>query len=119
MCGIALLIGRDLSAADAEYFEAMIGGIVQRGESLEQERGPTTLLATSRLKIVDRARAQQPWRSADGRYSLCYNGEIFNHAELRGRLEAEGVRFRSMRVPRAVSALISEARCRRPPVRTQ
>jgi len=96
MCGIALLIGRDLSAADAEYFEAMIGGIVQRGESLEQERGPTTLLATSRLKIVDRARAQQPWRSADGRYSLCYNGEIFNHAELRGRLEAEGVRFRSM-----------------------
>jgi len=95
MCGIALLLGPSLSEADHRRFDAMAAGISQRGESMEEEREPTSLLVTSRLKIVDRDRAQQPWRTGGGRYSLCYNGEVFNHAELRARLEAEGVAFRS------------------------
>ncbi len=95
MCGIALLLGPPLSEADHRRFEAMAAGISQRGESMEEEREATSLLVTSRLKIVDRDRAQQPWRTGGGRYSLCYNGEVFNHAELRERLEAEGVVFRS------------------------
>ena len=95
MCGIALVLGIAMGADDQRRFDAIVAGIEPRGESLEEERGPDGLLATSRLKIVDRERAVQPWRDATGRWSLCYNGEVFNHAELRRRLGAEGRALRS------------------------
>jgi asparagine synthase (glutamine-hydrolysing) len=89
MCGIALLIGPD-SASAGVAFDRMVAGIRSRGEVLETDRTETALLATSRLCIVDRERAVQPWTSPDGRWALCYNGEVFNHAELRSRLSAQG-----------------------------
>jgi asparagine synthase (glutamine-hydrolysing) len=95
MCGIALALGRSLSTTDNQRFDEMANGISPRGESLEFERGSDALLATSRLKIVDRDRAVQPWQASSGHHSLCYNGEVFNHAELRSRLEAEGHPLRS------------------------
>lgn len=96
MCGIALLLGRDLSDTDRRRFDAMVSGIEARGESLEQDRGTDALLATSRLRIVDRQHAVQPWQDPSGRWALCYNGEVFNHAELRLRLQGEGRTFRSV-----------------------
>ena len=95
MCGIALLLGASLDESDQRSFDSMVAGIAQRGESLEEERSHQALLATSRLKIVDREHAIQPWRTGSGRYSLCYNGEVFNYADLGKRLIAEGVVFRS------------------------
>ncbi len=89
MCGIALLLAPDANRFRAT-FEQMVAGIRCRGESLETSTDPGALLATSRLKIVDRERAVQPWTSADARWALCYNGEVFNHAELRTLLEAQG-----------------------------
>ncbi len=89
MCGIALLIGPDSPSAGV-VFDRMVAGIRSRGEVLETDRSETALLATSRLCIVDRERAVQPWTSPDGRWALCYNGEVFNHAELRRRLAAQG-----------------------------
>ena len=54
------------------------------------------LLAHVRLAIIDLDHhADQPFRSADGRYYLAYNGEIYNYVELRGELESKGVRFRT------------------------
>ena len=89
MCGIALLVG--LTDAEAGgTFDRMVDGIRSRGEVLECNRGPGALLATSRLRIVDRERAVQPWASADGRWVLCYNGEVFNHGDLRAQLIAQG-----------------------------
>jgi asparagine synthase (glutamine-hydrolysing) len=94
MCGIALLIGP--GAADARAtFDLMVTGIAGRGESLETSYADTACLATSRLRIVDRDRAVQPWSSPDGRWVLCYNGELFNHGELRRRLIGEGRAQRS------------------------
>jgi asparagine synthase (glutamine-hydrolysing) len=95
VCGIALLLGPSLDAADRVRFEAMTAGIQQRGESLEAEPTERSLLVTSRLKIVDRDHAVQPWETRSGRHSLCYNGEVFNFGELRARLAAAGVEFRS------------------------
>lgn len=53
-------------------------------------------LAHRRLAIVDLTPGgHQPMLSADGRYVLVFNGEIYNHAELREELVRDGVRFRS------------------------
>ncbi|MDR1360649.1 MAG: asparagine synthetase B, partial [Deltaproteobacteria bacterium] len=57
-------------------------------------RAAALLLGQTRLSIIDLSSAgHQPMRSADGRYTLIYNGEIYNYPELRAELEAEGARF--------------------------
>ena len=53
------------------------------------------LAGTQRLRIVDRERAAQPWLSPDGRWLLCYNGEIFNYRQLRAELAGLGRELRS------------------------
>jgi asparagine synthase (glutamine-hydrolysing) len=51
-------------------------------------------LGHARLAIQDvSARADQPMRSADGRYVIIYNGEIYNFPEVRRRLQEHGVLF--------------------------
>jgi asparagine synthase (glutamine-hydrolysing) len=51
-------------------------------------------MAHRRLSIIDLSeRGRQPMISADGRYALCFNGEIYNYKELREGLIKRGVRF--------------------------
>jgi asparagine synthase (glutamine-hydrolysing) len=53
-------------------------------------------LGHRRLAIIDLSpMGQQPMISADHRYVLSYNGEVYNYRELRADLEAEGAWFRS------------------------
>jgi asparagine synthase (glutamine-hydrolysing) len=53
-------------------------------------------LAHRRLAIIDLTEAgAQPMRSADGRYTITFNGEIYNYPALRATLEKEDVIFRS------------------------
>ncbi len=94
MCGIALLTGADAGAHYAS-FAAMMAAAAPRGEVEETLADGDLLIGTHRLRIVDRDRAVQPWLSADGRWALTYNGEVFNFAELRSRLIAEGRTLRS------------------------
>ena len=47
-----------------------------------------------RLSILDLSEAgNQPMQSADGRYTLVYNGEIYNYKEIRQELEQKGIQF--------------------------
>jgi asparagine synthase (glutamine-hydrolysing) len=56
--------------------------------------GPVSLGAR-RLAVVDlSATGRQPMRSADGRFTLVFNGELYNYDELVQRLLARGVRLR-------------------------
>jgi len=53
-------------------------------------------LGHRRLAIIDLLpEANQPFASSDGRFLLVYNGELYNHRELRKDLERQGVRFRT------------------------
>lgn len=94
MCGIALLVGPGAQQQQAT-FAAMLATVAPRGEVEESLHDDEALLGTHRLRIVDRDRAVQPWQSADGRWALSYNGEIFNFSELRTQLLADGVELRS------------------------
>ena len=52
-------------------------------------------LGATRLRIVDLGGGDQPMYSADRDKAIAFNGEIYNHRELREELEAEGIRFKS------------------------
>ncbi|WP_089154179.1 asparagine synthetase B family protein [Micromonospora sp. NBS 11-29] len=92
MCGIALSIGPE---ADPATFRRMLAALAPRGEVTETRRENGLLAGVCRLRVVDRDRAVQPWVSADERHLLCYNGEVFNHHELRAVLTRLGHRFRT------------------------
>jgi asparagine synthase (glutamine-hydrolysing) len=92
VCGIALVAG---PAPDRTLFRQMLASLAPRGETEETYEDESLLAGTQRLHIVDRERAVQPWASPDGRWLLCYNGEIFNYRQLRSELIGLGRELRS------------------------
>src|SRR5271156_2468633 len=92
MCGIALIVG---PGGDGALFHQMLDSLAARGEVEETHLESGLLAGTHRLRIVDRERAVQPWLSPDGRWLLCYNGEIFNYRHLRAELIGLVREFRS------------------------
>ena len=75
----------------------MIEGILHRGDISDPvvSPWPGTAMGTRRLRIVDAEHGGQPMCSADGRILVSFNGEIYNHREVRRELEAMGVAFRT------------------------
>jgi asparagine synthase (glutamine-hydrolysing) len=97
MCGIAGVLHLDGSPVEAAVVEAMGEAVRHRGPDGHGAltEGPVGL-AHRRLAILDLTdAARQPMRTADGRFALVYNGEVYNFAELRAPLERGGVAFRS------------------------
>jgi asparagine synthase (glutamine-hydrolysing) len=96
MCGIAGILssGRSLDDRSA-VLDAMLSALTHRGPDDEGRvhRPSKALIGHRRLAVIDIAHGQQPMCSADGRYTLTYNGEIYNYLELRQALVAEGVTF--------------------------
>lgn len=93
MCGIAGFLG----SPDRTLLEAMRSEIEHRGPD---QRGvfesPECSFAHVRLSIIDLSEAgKQPMVTPDGRYTVVYNGEIYNHLELREKYASEGWVFQS------------------------
>jgi asparagine synthase (glutamine-hydrolysing) len=96
MCGIAGFVDLRGAPADAALARAMIDRVRHRGpDEHGAYRDGACALAHVRLSIVDLAAGQQPMTSGDGRYCIVFNGEIFNHAELRAGLLARGRQLRT------------------------
>jgi asparagine synthase (glutamine-hydrolysing) len=95
MCGIAGYIGQNQTDG-RRFIERASRKMAHRGpddEGIFEERG--IVLGHRRLSIVDLTSAgHQPMTSADGRWTLVYNGEIYNHEALRANL-ANRWEFRS------------------------
>src|SRR6185503_8350014 len=79
-------------------------GVAARLTELLHHRGPDqhgvfegseVTLCAVRLKIIDLASGDQPFVSDDGKSAIAFNGEIYNHREIRRELEEHGHRFRS------------------------
>jgi asparagine synthase (glutamine-hydrolysing) len=97
MCGITGLINIDGAPVSPVILKRMTDSIAHRGPDGEGQWIEGNIgLGHRRLAIIDLSPAgHQPMISADHRYVLSYNGEVYNYRELRADLEAEGVWFRS------------------------
>jgi len=97
MCGIAGLVHFDQSPVSPAVLQRMADAVAHRGPDGEGFWTEGNIgFAHRRLAIIDLSPAgHQPMLSADHRYVLSYNGEIYNFRELRAELEAAGYWFRS------------------------
>lgn len=93
MCGIAGFTHRRRPAPPGRI-QAVVDTLIHRGPDQQGvfETASVSLGAT-RLKIVDLISGSQPIVSGDGDAVIAFNGEIYNHLELRVDLEARGHRF--------------------------
>jgi asparagine synthase (glutamine-hydrolysing) len=97
MCGIAgLFQALDPAPPSLGLVRRMTDAIAHRGPDGEGFHAePHVGFGHRRLAIVDLAGGVQPMASEDGQVTIVFNGEIYNHAQLRTELEAAGQRFRT------------------------
>jgi asparagine synthase (glutamine-hydrolysing) len=101
MCGIAGILDTPASTSVEQlgrFAAAMSGTLRHRGpddEGVWVDAPSGIALGHRRLAIIDLSvEGHQPMASSDGRWVLNFNGEIYNHGELRSRLASGGHGFR-------------------------
>jgi len=95
MCGIAGFTHARRPAAPGRIQEA-VASIIHRGPNQQGVfESEAVSLGVARLKIIDIEGGDQPILSENGDTVIVFNGEIYNHLELRRELEQRGYRFRS------------------------
>ncbi|RYG60015.1 MAG: asparagine synthase (glutamine-hydrolyzing) [Alphaproteobacteria bacterium] len=90
MCSIIGHISKTPQASAMAEVQHLLHAMHHRGPDAGHARtcSNTTLLASNRLRITDAANpaADMPMVSPDGRFTLVFNGEIYNHTQLRNQL---------------------------------
>jgi asparagine synthase (glutamine-hydrolysing) len=98
MCGIAGIVSPPGQTVNAAHLDALNARLHHRGPD---ERGSLVSpegrwgLAMCRLRIIDLAGGRQPIANEDETVWVVFNGEIYNHPDLRQKLESLGHRFRT------------------------
>jgi asparagine synthase (glutamine-hydrolysing) len=95
MCGIAGFTTLN-RLPDRDVARRIVEALRHRGpdqQGVFEGRGAT--LCAVRLKIIDLSGGDQPFVTEDGDTAIAFNGEIYNHREIRRELEGLGHRFRS------------------------
>jgi asparagine synthase (glutamine-hydrolysing) len=112
MCGI-------IGIARAEGIDDSDRSFIRAGARLMAHRGPDAEgtwfdanagLGHRRLAVIDLSTGDQPMHDSTGRYTVVFNGEIYNFAEIRQTLEAKGHRFRTTSDTEVVVEAYSEWR---------
>lgn len=111
MCGLGGWFSPAETRADGDaVLAAMRAALAHRGPDGD---GSVTLrhagLVHTRLAIIDLDSGQQPMCSADGRYSIVFNGEIYNYRALRRAPELHGTRFRTESDTEVIVELVARA----------
>jgi asparagine synthase (glutamine-hydrolysing) len=96
MCGLFGFFSNRSEKLNVEILDACRDTLCHRGPDMVgnfQDRG--LYLGFRRLAILDlSSEGRQPMTSSDGRYTIVFNGEIYNFLELREELERQGEVFR-------------------------
>ena len=92
MCGITGALSPNFGLATESTVRRMVGAVLHRGPDdggIWSDSDAGIALGHRRLAILDLSLAgQQPMTSACGRYVVVFNGEVYNHLDLRKRLRA-------------------------------
>jgi asparagine synthase (glutamine-hydrolysing) len=98
MCGIAGFAGIDLPAAETtRRLRAMCDALLHRGPDADGHFvAKGVAMGMRRLSIIDVAGGDQPISNEDGTVTVVFNGEIYNHHQLRRALQAAGHRFATL-----------------------
>lgn len=98
MCGVVAILGAGQALDDRMPVVAeMLARVAHRGpddEGTVHIEGQA-VFGHRRLSIIDIEHGHQPMIGGDGRYTLVFNGEIYNYVELRRELQDSGIRFRT------------------------
>jgi asparagine synthase (glutamine-hydrolysing) len=112
MCGLAGTVARDPDAAAGQKVLAATRALAHRGpdgEGFWRLAGQTAglchadelshpadiVIGHRRLSIVDLDGGAEPMQNEDGSVWVVFNGEIYNHGELRHELESRGHQYRT------------------------
>ena len=103
MCGLIGAFWSSQTNPPVDRFNGALSSLVHRGpddkgtEFLKMTNGKGVLgLGHRRLSIIDlTSSGRQPMQSSDGRYTMVFNGEIYNYRELREELISHGFQFTS------------------------
>ena len=97
MCGLSGFVDLAGTTRDAdEVLRRMNRRLAHRGPDAEGyfQQGPA-YMGHRRLSVIDIAASSQPMSTTDGRYTIVYNGEVYNYRALREKLQSCGRVFRT------------------------
>jgi len=93
LCGITGFTHKSWSP-DPDRIQTATSTLIHRGPDEQGVfRSNICSLGATRLKIIDLSGGDQPIQTEDGEAAIVFNGEIYNHLELRSELEKLGHRF--------------------------
>jgi asparagine synthase (glutamine-hydrolysing) len=95
MCGIVGVLGLD-GCSGQDKFELFFNHLENRGpdsKAITHSADKNAVIGHTRLSIIDIENSHQPMTDKLGRYTITFNGEIYNYSEIRTFLIAEGEEF--------------------------